>query len=88
MDFRPWRLALKPVSIGFMTTTELHEDMDGYVVCPRRGCISVEWCEGCPDRVGTEHRGGRAVVVCTAEAGDGADRRGSSPLRDLPEIWT
>lgn len=63
---------------------ELHADMDGYVLCPRRGEISGEWCEGCPDLVNIERSGGRVVVMCDAEKTVGHYDR-SSPLRD--DLW-
>lgn len=69
-----------------MEPTRLHANTDGYVLCPRRGEVSVEWCEGCPYRVRIEQRGDSVVVVC--EAGPGAlFDAWAGPLRDVPELW-
>lgn len=86
-DFRPWwgRVAV-PQDRGM--ETELHADGDGYVLCPHRGEVSVEWCEGCPDQVSIEGDRGRVVVVC--EVGPPYGPTGDehlSPLRDVPELW-
>jgi hypothetical protein len=68
--------------------SEVQADAEGYVVCPRRGDISVEWCEGCPHRLSIQSHGGRIVVVCAA--GPQSRRVGdvsSSLLRDVPDLW-
>lgn len=69
-----------------MTETLLPANDDGYVLCPRRGEISVEWCEGCPFLTRTEQHGDRMVVVC--EPGDvSADEVWTSAMRDVPDLW-
>jgi hypothetical protein len=68
--------------------TQLHADADGYVMCPHRGEISGEWCEGCPDRLSIDGHGDRVVVVC--EVGPPHGLTGGerlSPLHDVPELW-
>jgi len=68
--------------------TELHVDADGYLACPRRGDISVEWCEGCPHRRSIAGNGERTVVVCVADPEEVTALDGrSSPLCDVPDIW-
>jgi hypothetical protein len=64
----------------------LHEDSDGFLVCPRRGEIDVQWCLGCPRRLRVDYEDGRAVVVCDP----GSERphaRDAGPLRDVPESF-
>lgn len=69
-----------------MPKMEIRADDDGYVVCPRRGEISVEWCAGCPFRLHIDDGGDRVVVTCGAEPLAGV---GSWPsvLRDVPDMW-
>lgn len=69
-----------------MGTTELHANSDGYVLCPIRGEVSVEWCEGCPFRIDLDDHGGRVVVVC--DPGPDALRDAwAGPLREDPPPW-
>jgi hypothetical protein len=63
---------------------ELHEDDDGYLVCPRRGEIDVQWCFGCPRRLRISFEGERAVVVCDPGEARGHSRE-AGPLRDVPD---
>jgi len=67
-----------------MGVVELHEDGDGYLMCPRRGEIDVQWCLGCPRRIRVSYEGGRAVVVCDPGSDPPHDRQ-AGPLRDVPE---
>lgn len=71
---------------------ELHADIDGYVRCPRRGEISAEWCQGCPDRVSIDRDGDRLVVVCAVDpdaalAGGLGGGAGISALGEVPDLW-
>lgn len=66
---------------------ELHADPAGYVVCPRRGQISVEWCDGCPYRLSVDSVGGRIVVACAAAPLPGTVATAAGALRDLPDLW-
>lgn len=69
-----------------MTETELHANDDGFVLCPRRGEISAEWCEGCPFMTRIEHHGDRKVIVC--EPGEvSADEVWTAGMRDVPDLW-
>ncbi len=69
-----------------MARTELPGNSDGYVLCPLRGEVSAEWCEGCPFRMTVDRSGDRPVVVCDPSPGP-AHPMWWSPLRDLPDIW-
>jgi len=69
-----------------MTIERLLVNSEDRVNCPRRGEIDVEWCMGCPLRVGVERDGNREAIICDP----GTDDRSShdpGPLRDLPDIW-
>ena len=70
-------------------TTRLTTDIAGYLACPRRGDISVDWCSGCPVRVDiTDTPDGVVIVLCDSEPSRGPGHSGSaSPLRDLPALW-
>jgi hypothetical protein len=59
-------------------------DVDGYLLCPRRGEIDVQWCLGCPRRVRVSHRDGRTVVACEPGSERSHDHQ-AGPLRDVPE---
>jgi hypothetical protein len=65
---------------------ELHEDHEGYLVCPRRGEIDVQWCLGCPRRLRVTYEGDRAVIVCDPGSGPIHDVA-AGPLRDVPESF-
>jgi hypothetical protein len=68
-----------------MGAVTLHEGADGYLCCPRRGDIDVQWCLGCPRVLRVVYEGERAVVVCDPGSRSAAVP-GAGPLRDLPEI--
>jgi hypothetical protein len=69
-----------------MTIERLVVNDEERVKCPRRGEIDVEWCLGCPRRLGVEEVGHRTTIVCDP----GTEDRSShdpGPLRDVPDIW-
>jgi hypothetical protein len=69
---------------GIMATIELHEDEDGYLYCPRRGEIDVQWCLGCSRRMKVTYENGRAVVVCDP-ATHVVHEQAGGPLAEVPE---
>ena len=69
-----------------MAVVELHEDNDGYLYCPQRGEIDVQWCLGCPGRIKITYKDRRAVVVCDP-ATDKPHRRDRGPLADVPDSF-
>jgi len=70
-----------------MGVIELHEDSDGYLVCPNRGEISAQWCIGCSRRLRIDYEGDRASVVCDPGSSEPPHPRSAGPLRDVPESF-
>jgi hypothetical protein len=62
----------------------------GYVDCPRRGEISVEWCLGCPYLLRLDHLDdGRTVVHCDADPDPLAGGHATdNPLHEVPALWS
>jgi hypothetical protein len=71
------------VTVGII---ELHEDDEGYLNCPARGEIDVQWCLGCPRRLRVTYEGDRTVIVCDPGSEPPHDRQ-ADPLRDVPESF-
>ena len=69
---------------------ELHGNADGYVLCPLRGEISVDRCEGCPYRASVHRSGLRAVVTCNpADSSDLLRHLSwSSAVPEDREMWS
>ena len=78
-----WRLEKAGYRVGIV---ELHEDGEGYLVCPLRGEIDVQWCLGCPRRLRVSYEGDRTVIVCDPGSGPPHDRQAGA-LRDVPESF-
>ncbi|MCU1346296.1 MAG: hypothetical protein JWL70_2562 [Acidimicrobiia bacterium] len=70
-----------------MGIIELHEDTDGYLVCPNRGQISAQWCVGCDRRLRVSYEGERTVVMCDPGPPESEHSRSPGPLRDVPDSF-
>ena len=64
---------------------ELHEDDNGYLHCPVRGDIDVQWCLGCPQKLRVSYEGERAVIHCDPDSEHPHDQ--AATLRDVPESF-
>lgn len=67
-------------------TTELRTDADGFVLCPRRGRIDVEWCLGCPHTTAYAFEGDDVLITCEPPECAGPTDE-AAQLRQVPDLW-